>query len=421
MEFKRTAKQDEAMVLLGNDEKTNVLLYGGSRSGKTFILVYACIVRALKSAGSRHLVVRLRFNHAKQSLVYDTFPKVLRTCFPGLEVKLSKVDWFYTFPNGSEIWIGGLDDGDRVEKILGNEYSTIYFNESSQLAYKSVEIVRTRLAMKSPGLVNKLYFDCNPPNKRHWTYKLWLEGKNPVDGAQMKPAILNSYGFMRMNPMDNVENLAENYIELSLEQLSERERRRFLHGEFTDDAEGALFKYEQLAKNRVHAPPEMRQVVIAVDPAVTANAASNNTGICAAGVARLGDLDHYYVLEDATITGTPALWARTVVDQYEKHDANLVVAEVNQGGDLVESNLRAIMPFIPYKAVRATRGKAIRAEPIATACEKDRLHLVGEWGELEDELTSWAPVSGEPSPDRLDAMVWAITALMGKQRRIGVW
>ena len=124
----------------------------------------------------------------------------------------------------------------------------------------------------------------------------------------------------------------------------------------------------------------------------------------------------YYVLDDATMSGTPAAWAREAINCFDRNEANLIIGEVNQGGDLIEANLRAIRPLIPYEAVRATRGKAIRAEPVATACEKGRLHFVGEFPELENELTSWAPASGEPSPDRMDALVWAIKHLMGNEK-----
>jgi len=417
--FEKNPKQVEALQLLADPIKTNILLYGGARSGKTFILVYAIIVRALKAPNSRHLMLRLRFNHAKQSLVMDTIPKVFRIAFPNLNYKLSKVDWYYKLPNGSEIWVGGLDDGDRVEKILGTEFNTIYFNESSQLDWSAIELVRTRLANKNPALINKLYFDCNPPNKRHWSYKTWIQGVHPIDNAPLP--FLDSYGSMRINPVDNLKNLASGYIEQTLMSLSERDRKRFKDGEFTDDAEGALFKWGDICKYRVKAAPEMRRVVVGIDPAVTTNNGSNNTGIVAAGVAKIGGEDHYYILDDSTLSGTPAMWARAAIDCFEKQEANEIIAEINQGGDLVEANLRTIMPYVPYKPVRATRGKAIRAEPVATACEKGRLHFVGEWVDLENELTSWAPASGEPSPDRLDAMVWAVRGLMNKTGRIGVW
>lgn len=419
-EFQKTPRQQEALKLLGDPNITNILLSGGARSGKTFLLCYTIFVRALKSPGSRHLMLRLRFSHAKQSLALDTIPKMLRLCFPGLDVKLSKVDWYYTLPNGSEVWIGGLDDGERVEKILGKEFCSIYFNEASQLAYASIGTVKTRLAMKCEGLVNKLYYDCNPPNKRHWLYKIWIEGKNPYN-ENMPLALPETYGYFRMNPADNAQNLADDYIETQLSTLSERDVKRFRDGEFTDDAEGALFKWETLSKSRVHKAPDLYRVVVGIDPAVSANDGSNSTGIVVAGVALLGKDKHYYVLDDLTMVGTPYQWAKAATDAYENHQADRIVAEINQGGDLVESNLRTIIPDIPYQPVRATRGKQLRAEPIAALAEKGQLHLVGEHSELENELTSWAPASGEPSPDRMDAMVWAITALMGKTKRIGTW
>ena len=418
--FKKTVKQEEAVNLLGNPAVINVLLAGGSRSGKTFILCYALFVRALKAPNSRHLILRLRFNHAKQSLALDTIPKMLRLCFPNVDIKLSKVDWYYTLPNGAEVWIGGLDDGDRIEKILGREFNTIYFNEASQLDWKSIGTVKTRLALKHPALVNKLYFDCNPPNKRHWLYKIWIEGKNP-DNENVPLVDKDSYGYLRMNPSDNTDNLADNYIHTILDGLSERDRKRFRDGEFTDDAEGALFKWEDLCKYRVAKAPDLLRVVVGIDPAVTSNDGSNNTGIVAVGVAKLGKEDHYYVLGDYTMSGTPFMWAKAAIDAYDATEADKIIAEINQGGDLVEHNLRTLRPLIPYESVRATRGKAIRAEPVATVCEKGRLHMVGEWPELENELTSWAPASGEPSPDRLDAMVWAVRACMGANKRIGTW
>ena len=130
--FALTAKQDEARDLFGS-EAMYYLLYGGARSTKTFTLIRLVIVRALAAPGSRHAVLRFRFNHVKLSVILDTFPKVMELCFPDMTYVLSKSDWYVTFPNGSEIWFGGLDDKERTEKILGNEYATIFLNECSQI------------------------------------------------------------------------------------------------------------------------------------------------------------------------------------------------------------------------------------------------------------------------------------------------
>ena len=130
--FEFTEKQLEAMKIIAG-QATHVMLYGGSRSGKTFLHVRNIILRALKAPDSHHCILRFRFNHLKASVILGTFPKVMKLCFPDVEYVLSKTDWYVKFPNGSELWFGGLDEKERTEKILGQEYSTILFNESSQI------------------------------------------------------------------------------------------------------------------------------------------------------------------------------------------------------------------------------------------------------------------------------------------------
>lgn len=213
----------------------HTLLYGGSRSGKTFLLTHAILVRASKVPGTRHLIVRHRFAHAKSSIWYQTIPAVLAA--NGVTAKQNKSDWFITLPKGSEIWIGGLDDKERVEKILGNEYSTVYFNEISQIAYDSITVGLTRLAEKS-SLKNRAYYDCNPPSPMHWSHRLFIEGVDPKDGEPLRKPEL--YGHMLMNPEDNAENLPDGYIEDVLENLPERARRRFRYGEWVK-AEGVIY------------------------------------------------------------------------------------------------------------------------------------------------------------------------------------
>src|SRR5690242_16680787 len=106
-------------------DATNIMLFGGSRSGKTFLTVRNVMMRAIKAPGSRHLIARFRFNHVKASIILDTFPKVMKLCFPQVTYNLNKSDWYVTLPNGSEIWFAGLDDKERTEKILGLEFVTI--------------------------------------------------------------------------------------------------------------------------------------------------------------------------------------------------------------------------------------------------------------------------------------------------------
>lgn len=236
--FKKTAKQIEAIKVLSSRAK-DIMLFGGSRSGKTFIIIYAIIVRACKTK-SRHAILRFKFNHAKRSIWLDTLPKVINLCFPDLgitEKSYNKSDFYLKLPNGSEIWVGGLDDKERVEKILGNEYSTVYFNESSQINYDSVQKAKTRLAEKN-SLKKKSYYDCNPPTKLHWSYWAFEKKLDPIADEPFKNP--ERYDSLLMNPMDNLENIDEEYIEL-LQAMPEKDRERFLLGLYTDASDGRAY------------------------------------------------------------------------------------------------------------------------------------------------------------------------------------
>jgi len=404
--FQKTDKQLKACRLMNAHE--NTLLYGGSRSAKTTIIVRNIFIRALK-VSSRHLMMRLRFNHAKASLWYDTVPKVLKMCFDGLIVKENKSDWFYQIIDtkrgiNSTIWLGGIDDKDRVEKILGNEYSTIFANEVSQIGYNAILMLRTRLAENS-GLNLKFYYDCNPPGKRHWTYREFIEKEIP--GTNENSSLDSAY--LMMNPLDNISNLPPKYIS-TLKAMPKKYRQRFLDGLYLSDTEGALWRQDDIDRGRVTIAPRLVRIVVAIDPAVTKSKTSDDTGIVVVGI---GDDRHCYVLEDLTGKYTPNGWAVKAVALYRKWEADRIIGEVNNGGDLVEINIRTVDPTISYKAVHASRGKDARAEPAEALYERDMAHHVGrEFDKLEDEMCTWIPNSGMPSPNRMDALVWGIWELM---------
>ncbi|MFA7185999.1 MAG: phage terminase large subunit [Victivallales bacterium] len=402
--FKKTDDQTRAIRLLGGPAKY-VLLFGGSRSGKTFILLYALTVRAIKTPGSRHAVLRFRANAVRQAVWNDTFLKLMRLCFPGLKWKENRVDGLIKLPNGSEIWFGGLDSAERVDKILGREFATMYFNECSEISYPAITTALTRLAQKTP-LQNKAYFDCNPSGKRHWSYKLFVDKIDPENKTPLR--FPENYVSMLMNPSGNAENLPAGYIEETLSGLSRRQRQRFLEGRWLEETEGALWKHAMIDAYRVAEAPPLTRIVVGVDPAVSSGSASDETGIVAAGRSRD---DNYFVLNDASLRGTPLEWAQAVVAEYKKHQADRVVAEVNNGGDLIIANLRRVAPDIPCKTVRAARGKIIRAEPIAALYEQGKVHHAGSFAELEEQMCSYNPATAKSSPDRMDALVWALTDL----------
>lgn len=422
--FKQTDSQKEATKLLGDPDVHHALLYGGSRSGKSFEILRAMIIRAIVFPGSRQVVIRRTFCDVRTSIGMDTFPKVIELCFPGLPCHLDKTDWFFKFGNGSEIWLGGLDDKDRADKILGKEYISIYFNEASQIAYESIIIARSRIAQRvfsETGVqaVNREYYDCNPPTKSHWLYKVFIKNMEPIENTLLPNP--DDFGILQMNPDGNKDNIDENYLKSTLANMPFRQRQRFLAGEFTDDLDSGLWTREVINKNRVISSqvPLFKRVVVAVDPAVTANEKSDATGIM---VTALGVDDDFYVLRDATLKCSPAMWAKEVCAMYYEYNADRVVAEVNNGGDLVEINIRTVDKSIPYKKVHATRGKIVRAEPIAARYEQGKVHHVGIFPELEDQMCEYNPLdSNMKSPNNLDSLVWGITELDLKKYRATCW
>lgn len=416
-EFALTERQKEAIDIIGS-EAIFVLLYGGARSAKTFTIVRSIIWRALAVPKSRHAILRFRFAHLKNSIIYDTFPKVMDLCFPKCPHKLDKQDWFVRFPNGSEIWFGGLDDKERTEKILGNEYSSIYLNEVSQIQYRTVLLVKTRLAQvcryERNGEIRelrlKMLFDENPPGKAHWSYKLFINKKDPVTGDELKKP--GEYASLLMNPADNLENLSDVYLGM-LDEMPKMQRDRFYLGKFADDNDHPLWTTEVLDANRVSEVPQLIRIVVAVDPSGAKDTQDEKKDPIGIAVAGLGIDGNAYLLEDLTLLAGPATWGKVAVEAYHRHSADRIVGEDNFGGAMVEYVIRAADSLVPYKNVRASRGKVVRAEPIAALTEQGKIKFAGRFDELEDELLEFTTEKymGKKSPNRADAFVWAMTDL----------
>jgi hypothetical protein len=364
--------------------------------------------------------LRYRFNAVKQSIMMDTFPKVMELAFPGVSYSLNKTDFFASFDNGSEIWFSGLDDKDRVDKILGKEYATMYFNEVSEIPLKSVDTALTRLAQKviqttpslgSSELIPRAYFDLNPPTKSHWTYKRF---HLKVDPASKMPLVNpGDYVCFQMNPKDNAENLSASYID-RLTNLSEGLRRRFLLGQYGDDNPNALFSDLVIDKYRVldGSVPEFIRIVIGVDPS---GASDDSEGSDAIGivVGGLGVDGCAYLIEDCTVTAGPATWGRIATNAFDRHAADCIVGEVNYGGAMVKHVIQTARPQTPYREARATRGKHVRIEPLSALYEQGKIKHIGYFPELEEELCAFSTIgyTGADSPNRADAWAWVMAEL----------
>lgn len=429
-------------MLVGKEE--NMLLVGGSRSGKTFTFCKAIAARALNTmerSFSRHAILRRHLKDVSESVGMDTWPKMMRLRYPGVSWRhhnknqggiiticnklRPKEDW-------PEIWLLGLDDKDRVDKVLGKEFATLFFNECSEISYSSIVTAESRLAQKVPGLINRVYYDLNPVGTGHFTYALFVDGKKPNGSEAL--ADPSNYVYLYLNPLDNEVNVAAGYIQ-RLMRMPDQQRKRFFEGRYVAALPGALWTIEGIEVCRLRGLddpllPEMRRIVVAVDPSGAKSeddTSADEIGIVAAG---LGVDDHVYLLEDLTGLYSPEGWARVVVDAYFRWKADRVVAEKNYGGDMVRAVIqgardeqdRPIGKNVPYRDVDATRGKVVRAEPISAMQERGMVHHVGHFPLLERELTNFtaAGYKGSRSPNRADAFVWAATELFGRNLAMGL-
>lgn len=420
-----TPRQLQAQSVLAG-EATHCMLFGGSRSGKTFLHVRNIVFRALKAPGSRHGIFRFRALHVHESIVLDTFPKVMKLAFPGVKYTLHKGDGYASIHTGgedSEIWFSGLDDKERVEKVLGKEFSTVYFNECSQIPMGSVDIALTRLAQavdvqmqgRAPHpLQVRAYYDCNPPSKAHWSYKRFIQKIDPETGKALTNP--GAYASFQINPGDNAQNLSSSYMQ-TLQGMSARLQKRFLKGEFADATPNQLFPDETIDKWRASGAPDFVRVVVGVDPSGSGdvdNADNDAIGIVVGALATDGNA---YLLEDCTVKAGPATWGRIAVNAWQRHDGDAIVGETNYGGEMVVATIKSaavaegVRPTV--KKVTASRGKVQRAEPFSALYEQGKIRHLGDFKELEDEMTAFSTYGylGENSPNRADAWFWVLAEL----------
>lgn len=298
-----------------------------------------------------------------------------------------------TWPNGA---IATLYDAREPDQLRGPQHDLVWFDELAKYRYAEAVFDQAMMGLRM-GLAR------------------WVATTTPRPISLLK-RLLNQAGVVVTHGKseDNLANLAHTYRQNVIERYrGTRLGRQELDAELLEDVPGALWSRRLLDENRVSVAPELLRVVIAVDPATSSGETANETGIIAAGTARDG---HGYILEDWSARGSPDQWARKVVALYRKLSADCVVAEANQGGEMVEMVIKSVGGNIPVHLVHATRGKYVRAEPVSALYEQGRVHHVGCLPELEDQMIAFTPVRAADrsdgfSPDRVDALVWAGTEL----------
>lgn len=296
-----------------------------------------------------------------------------------------------TWANGAMATCFSADDPDQLR---GPQFDAAWADEIAKWRY---EAAWDNLMLGLRLGVDPRCVATTTPKPRAWLSRLMADPRTVLT---------------RGGTRENATNLAPAFLDQILARYDgTRLGRQEIEGEYLVDVPGALWTRALIEAARVPAAavPELQRVVVAVDPAVTSGAEADETGIVVAGRdAGTG----FWVLEDLTGRLSPDLWARRVADAFARVRADTVVCEVNQGGDLVAATLRTVDPTLPVRSVRATRGKRLRAEPVAALYEQGRVRHAGAFDALEDQMTRFTGAPGDASPDRLDALVWALTDLM---------
>lgn len=401
-------KPQEGLLKLLQSNVPNVLAAGSSRVGKSWLYMIFILLLCEEYPGSRHGVFRRNRNACERNLFKLTLFQAMNAL--GLSGYLAKsIDksaLSVTFPNGSVISFGGLDEHNR-DRELGSEYQSIWMNEVSEFEYQDVEFLRGRLYGEIPHkttgvpLKHRMLFDCNPDTFDDWDYKLFVLGIHPLTKARLQHP--EDYAYHQMITDD------QEYIRRNADQSPEW-KERFIYANWQSSNPNALFPKKHINDNRFYGDlSELRfkHVVVGVDPAVTAHENSDYTGIVVAGITFEG---HAYVLADRSVRKHD--WEQDVLQAYDDFEADEIVAERNNGGDLVKKVIYQARNNVSVTPVWASRSKQMRAKPIADKYREGRVHHVGgDMTELETQMCAFDPEKKDRSPDRLDALVWSIWRL----------
>lgn len=354
--------------------------------------------------GAEYVIERARKGHGPIALIGETAADVrdvmieegpasiMEVSPPNFRPKYEPSKRRLTWPNGV---VGTSFSGDDPDQLRGPQHATVWADEPAKWRYATDAWDNMEMGLRV-GTDPRCIATTTP---------------RPIPLIKRLIADKNVH-VTRGSTYDNIDNLSPIFIERITERYEgTRLGRQELHAELLEDVEGALWKRAWLEEARRVKMPDMKRIVVGVDP-------PGETAECGIIVAGLGIDGEGYLIEDASLAGSPDQWAKAVVGAYHKHAADKIVPEKNQGGAMVEHTLRtvrdesdkAIGRNLPIAPVWASRGKATRAEPVAALSEQGRIHHAGYFAALEDQLCEWIP--GAKSPDRLDAYVWAFTELM---------
>ena len=364
------------------------LILSGRGWGKTFTGAGWIIEKAMSQPGIECAVVAPTFTDVRRTCVEGP-SGIIKSLPSGALEQYNRSNGQITLTNGSKIHMVSADEPDRAR---GLNLSYAWLDEFAAWRYEETWTAGLAPALR---IGNPQTIITTTPRPT----KLLREFMSRTDGSVV---------VTRGSTFDNAANLSQ----AALEELKSRYEgtrlgRQELYGELLLDTPGSLWRLSDIDETRVDEAPELVRIVVAIDPAVTSGEESDETGIVVVGKGADG---RGYVLADRSCRDTPSGWAHRAVQAFHDFNADRIVAEKNQGGDMVEQTIRSVLSTAPYKGITAKQGKRLRAEPIAALYEQGRISHVGSFDILEDQMTTWLPDSGL-SPDRLDALVHGLTEL----------
>ena len=365
--------------------KRYTVAYGGRGSGKSFQMGALCVIHAIKHQNSRILAVR-----GTQNKISESSLQIYKDV-----IEMLNLNDFFTITentlkcnNGSEFIFYGAKNYHTFKSLQG--ISLVHVDEATELSKNAWEVLIPTIREDN----SKFLIGFNPEKETDWVYQQFIVNKHPE-------AVV-----VKLNYLDNP--FFPEVLKKELKYDKSVNLNKYLHvweGELIKANEGALWKESMIIYNDLDI--EYDKVVVAIDPSVTNKSTSDACGVVVVAKKE----NKYYVLEDKTKILSPNEWANLAISLYDKYEANYIVAETNQGGDLVKSVIRNIRQTIPYKSVRASKGKMARAEPIAALYEQSLVFHNERFPTLEYELLTYTGDPKEASPNSLDALVWGLTEL----------
>ena len=392
------------------------LMLGGRGAGKTEAASRYVSRYMRRHPGTRLAIIAPTLGDARMACIYG--PSGLKAHDPELHIVKSP-DFELRWPNGSTGHIFGAHSPEDVERLrAGGNRHLVWAEELA--AWRHLQ-----------DAWDQMEFGLRLGDRPHVVSSTTPKNRPLIRDLVERDDVVISRASTDDNPHLHGKVRERLYARYKGTRLGRQE----LNAEILDDNENALWKLEAIERDRV--TPEdywawaeldavrLDRLVVAVDPAVTAKKTSDDTGIVTVGRVRgeclCGDgEDHGFVLRDDTeVAAKPAVWAKTVASVYHEMEADFVIGEVNNGGDLVEHTVHTEDDTVTFRQVRASRGKVVRAEPVAALYEQHRVHHVGRFDLLEDQMVTWEPGLTKDSPDRVDALVWGLTSVMLGRKRQG--